>query len=148
MLGLIGWLLLGGSDRHPPRPLSRADYVAQSDAICSESTRTLSTLQPPPDTTDGAATAQYLTAATTQLRAELTKLSSLQPPVADKDLLLSLHQRQEQTIRRLEAAAADYRAGHPKQAASTLQPIAAGAEQLQAGYRSYGFKVCGRLNNG
>jgi hypothetical protein len=125
--------------------LSKADYIARSDAICQSASGQLTAVHLPADVSDGPATARYLQAAVANVRTEMTRLAALRGPAADAATLTSLRRQQAVTVAQLQAAAADYAAGRSAAGLAKLKPVAAGS-QGQTAWESYGFKVCGRLS--
>jgi len=134
-----------GSYSHQVVALSKAGYIAQSDAICRSSSAALSKLQPPADPSDGHATAAYLRSAAQGVRAEMARLDALGAPPSDAATLAKLHTAQTAATNQLAAAAADYAAGHAAAGMAQLKPLAAGAQTLENAWQSYGFKTCGQL---
>lgn len=141
--GLVVSLGVFGSGR--PAALSKADYIAASDAICRSASADLANLKPPADPSNTAATAAYLHRAVSGVRAEMTQLDALRAPASDRATLAKLQRQQAATTDQLAAAAADYAARNAKAGMAKLKPLAAGAQTLETAWQSYGFKTCGQL---
>ncbi len=137
---LAATVALAGSGCGGDEPLTRAEYVKQADAICTDYAARQAKLGGPKDVGDIARVAEQTKPL---IEERLEKLRELKPPKAVEDSAeeaFDLIERQLPKIDELEDAA---RAGD----AARIRSIAASAtkldQQARAKTRAIGLKVCG-----
>ena len=134
---LVVFVLAGCSDDDGEEGLTKAEYIAQADAICVKHNETQTKLTADiPSTATAAETAKvYLDKVIPDTRAQQEELRALAAPDADRDLLEDFYDDVDEVIGDIEKGLRD----HPEETLSAeVSPFA----DLNARGKEYGFKDC------
>ena len=128
--------LAGGPDDNRP---TRAEYVAQVDALCAGYAAQLDRIPPPGDLSSPGAIVESLEQALPVLRAQATAIRALRPPRADEARLRRFFRLTDRSLAELQAAlaAALERALYPM--ATALTRFGERRDEAKAQARELGF---------
>jgi hypothetical protein len=151
-LAAIGLASCGGSDDVGDAPLTRAQYIATTDALCKQSnarTRTLNAelRRQSASATNDADLLRRLTPVLERgygpVRDNAAAFQAANPPAADAakiERIRALYDRQAEFVRKLARAASRADSDEFKSLSEQQKDVVTRARRLA---RSYGFKECG-----
>ena len=123
--------------------LTKAQYIAQGDAVCKEIKEVPDTVAQPTDENDNAAVAAYFQQALDATKPKVEQFRALEPPVSDQAVADEMNATFADLLATTGDIIAALRQNNADAARSADETLTTIRDKLTRTAEGYGFTVCG-----